>query len=52
MTAEERADMLNEMQSIAEKYGFVVAGYDDSGNLFEVIMMHDDEVEHSQEADL
>lgn len=54
MTSEERADMLNEIQSIAEKYGFDVTGYEDSGCLFEVTMMHPDklktrEVEHSQE---
>ena len=60
MTAEERADMLNKIQNIAEKYGFVVTGYEDSGDLFEVIMMHPKrlkihakrmkihEVEHSQ----
>ena len=57
MTAEERADMLNEIQSIVEKYGFVVTGYEDSGYLFEVTMMHPEklkihEVEHTQEADI
>ena len=57
MTAEERADILNEIQSIAKKYGFVVTGYEDSGYLFEVTMMHPTklkihEVEHTQEADV
>lgn len=53
MTAEERADMLNKIQTIAEKYGFDVAGYEDSGYLFEVTMMHHEhEVEHTQETDL
>ncbi len=57
MTAEERADVLNEIQSIVEKYGFVVTCYADSGDLFEVIMMHPKrlkihEVEHTQEADV
>ncbi len=55
MTAEERADMLNKIQNIAEKYGFVVTGYEDSGYLFEVTMMYPEklkiktyEVKHSQ----
>jgi len=57
MTAEERADVLNEIQSIAEKYGFVVTNYVDNGDLFEVIMMRPKrlkihEVEHTQEADI
>ena len=57
MTAEERADVLNEIQSIAEKYGFVVTNYVDNGDLFEVIMMRPKrlkihEVEHTQEADV
>ena len=54
MTSEERADMLNEIQSIAEKYGFVVTGYEDDGYLFEVTMerLKIHEVEHSQKTDL
>lgn len=57
MTSEERADMLNEIQSIAEKYGFDVAGYEDSGYLFEVTMMHSEklkkhEKQHPQKDDL
>ena len=57
MTAEERADMLNKIQTIAEKYGFDVAGYEDSGYLFEVTMMHSEklkkhEKQHPQKDDL
>lgn len=57
MTSEERADMLNEIQSIAEKYGFDVVAYEDGDYVFEVSMMRPGrlkihEVEHTQETDL
>ncbi len=45
MTSEERADLLNEIQVIAEKYGFDVTGYEDDGYLFEVTMMKKEERE-------
>ena len=50
MTSEERADLLNAIQAIAEKYGFDVTGYEDDGYLFEVTMerLKIHEVEHSQ----
>ncbi len=57
MTEEKRADMLNEIQSIAKKYGFVVTNCADNGYLFEVIMVRPEklkihEVEHTQEVNL
>lgn len=39
MTADERAEVLNAIQSVVDKYGLIVTGYDDHCNLFEVFMM-------------
>ena len=39
MTAEERADVLNAIQEAIEKYGLIVAGYDDCCDTFEVVIM-------------
>ncbi len=39
MTAEERAEVLNAIQSAVDKYGLIVTGYDDNCNMFEVVMM-------------
>ena len=42
MTAEDRADMLNEIQNITEKYGYDVAGYEEGINdkdIFEILLI-------------
>lgn len=39
MTAEERAEVLNAIQEAIEKYGLIVAGYDDCCDTFEVVIM-------------
>ena len=43
MTAEDRADMLNEIQNITDKYDYDVAGYadgvDGDENMFEILLL-------------
>ncbi len=44
MNSTNRADMLNEIQTVAEKYDFDVGGYDDDeeNDIFDVLLIQQD----------